>query len=57
MKEEMTLSKFTKRIMILLLSLCCLMLTGCQGNVGEGMSVGVPVGNHGHIRVGGQRWM
>jgi len=51
------MNTITKRIMILLLSLCCLMLTGCQGNVGVGMSVGVPVGNHGHIRVGGHRWM
>jgi len=51
------MNKYMRRIMILLLSLCCLMLAGCQGNVGVGMSVGVPVGSHGQIRVGGHRWL
>ena len=49
--------KYTRAIMIVLLSLCCLMLAGCQGNVGVGMSVGVPVGNHGYMSVGGHRWL
>jgi hypothetical protein len=34
----------------------CLVLTGCSGNVGVGVSVGVPVGNHGYVSVGGTRW-
>ena len=51
------MNKYTRRIMILLFSLCCLMLAGCQGNVGVGMSVGVPVGNHGYISLGGHRWL
>jgi hypothetical protein len=34
----------------------CLLLTGCSGNVGVGVSVGVPVGNHGYVSVGGTRW-
>ena len=48
---------WNRRLMILLLSLCCLMLAGCNANVGVGMSVGVPVGNHGYISMGGHRWM
>ena len=51
------MKKLTRNLMILLLCLCCLMLAGCSGNVGVGMSVGVPVGNHGHISVGGHRWL
>jgi len=51
------IQKYTRAIMIALLSLCCLMLAGCQGNVGVGMSVGVPVGNHGHMSIGGHRWL
>lgn len=51
------MNRMTRRIMVLLLSLCCLALAGCQGNVGVGMSVGVPVGNHGYVSVGGHRWM
>jgi hypothetical protein len=27
-------------------------LGGCSGNVGVGMSVGVPIGNHGYISMG-----
>lgn len=34
----------------------CLLLGGCSGNVGVGLSVGVPIGNHGYMSVGGGRW-
>lgn len=51
------MSKWLRNVLVLLLSLCCLMLVGCNGNVGVGMSVGVPVGNNGHVRVGGHRWL
>jgi len=33
-----------------------LLLGGCSGNVGVGLSVGVPIGNHGYMSVGGSRW-
>ena len=36
--------------------LSCLLLAGCDGNVGVGLSVGVPIGNHGYMSVGGTRW-
>ena len=48
---------WSRRIGITLLAACCLMLAGCSGNVGVGMSVGVPVGNHGHMRIGGHTWL
>jgi len=41
---------------LILLLAYCLVLTGCSGNVGVGVSVGVPVGNHGYVSVGGTRW-
>ena len=34
----------------------CIVLVGCSGNVGVGLSVGVPVGNHGYVSVGGSHW-
>lgn len=34
----------------------CLLLTGCNTNVGVGMSVGVPVGSHGYMSIGTGRW-
>jgi len=33
-----------------------LVVHGCNTRVGVGMSVGVPVGNHGYVSVGGTRW-
>lgn len=38
------------------LLMSCLMLGGCSGNVGVGLSVGVPIGSHGYMSVGGTRW-
>jgi hypothetical protein len=34
-----------------------LSLGGCNGNVGVGVSVGVPVGKHGYMSVGTGRWL
>lgn len=38
------------------LLLTTISLAGCSGNVGVGMSIGVPIGNHGYMSVGGTRW-
>ena len=38
------------------LLLSMLALVGCEGNVGVGLSVGIPVGSHGYVSVGGSRW-
>lgn len=51
------MNKLTRNIAILLFGACCLMLSGCSGNVGVGVSVGVPVGNHGYMSIGGSRWL
>jgi hypothetical protein len=41
--------------LILLLGYC-MVLTGCSGNVGVGVGVSVPVGDHGRVSVGGSTW-
>jgi hypothetical protein len=41
-------------LVVLLVS--TLSLGGCSGNVGVGLSVGVPIGSHGYMSVGGSRW-
>jgi len=51
------MNRFLRNVLITVLALVCLGLAGCNGNVGIGMSVGVPVGNHGYISVGGNRWL
>lgn len=38
------------------LVLTCLALYGCSSSVGVGLSVGVPIGNHGYISVGSNMW-
>lgn len=48
--------KFLKKFAFVLLLLTSLMLAGCDGNVGVGISVGVPIGDHGYMSVGGNRW-
>ena len=55
-RGTLMMKTWTKRILILLLAMVCLQLGGCSGNVGVGLSVGVPIGDHGHISVGGGRW-
>ena len=49
--------KKTKRtIALVTVLLTTLSLAGCNGNVGVGVSVGVPVGSHGYMSVGGTSW-
>ena len=43
-------------IQITLVVAMSLMLVGCNTNVGVGLSVGVPIGNHGYMSVGTSRW-
>jgi hypothetical protein len=51
------MGKLIKIGLLVALLASCLSLTGCSGNVGVGVSVGVPVGNHGYISVGSSRWL
>lgn len=45
-----------KSLLVLLLASSAL-IAGCNANVGVGVSVGVPIGNHGHMSIGTQRWL
>jgi len=57
MKPQRTLRAIVaRRLLLALLVAVTLMLGGCNANVGVGVSVGVPVGNHGYMRVGTGRW-
>ena len=38
------------------LTAATLALGGCSTRMGVGMSVGVPVGNHGYMSIGSRRW-
>lgn len=49
--------KSLRKIVLGALLLASLMLSGCDGNVGVGISVGVPVGSHGYMSVGSHRWL
>ena len=57
-KHEMkrNTNPWIRRLAIALLALACTSLAGCSGNVGVGLSVGVPIGDHGYMSVGGTRW-
>ena len=50
------MNRLTSRIAVLFLLSTCLLLAGCSSNVGVGLSVGVPIGNHGYMGLGTNRW-
>lgn len=56
MKQKSTAKNAIKAVGLLTLITACLAMTGCSGNVGVGMNVGVPIGNHGYMSIGGNRW-
>jgi hypothetical protein len=45
-----------KRLMLVSVLACSTVVAGCSGSVGVGVSVGVPIGNHGYMSVGTSRW-
>ena len=51
------MGKLTKTVLLIAVLLSCIPLIGCSGNVGVGVSVGVPVGNHGYVSVGTRGWL
>ena len=55
-KGDHSMRRLFSGLMFTLTLAYCLVLTGCSGNVGVGVSVGVPVGSHGHVSVGASRW-
>jgi hypothetical protein len=48
--------KLVKSAATLGLIISCLALYGCSSSIGVGVSVGVPIGNHGYISLGSSRW-
>jgi hypothetical protein len=44
-----------KTLFVLILSSAAL-VAACSGNVGVGLNVGVPIGNHGHLSFGTGNW-
>ena len=50
------MQKIVRRTVWLAVVAAALSLSGCSGNVGVGLSVGVPIGNHGYMSVGTSRW-
>ena len=46
-----------KKILLVMLLASSTMIAGCSGNVGVGLNVGVPIGNHGYMSVGTNRWL
>lgn len=51
------MKKVCRKLALTALVVTSLLLAGCSGNVGIGMSVGVPIGNHGYMSVGSSRWL
>ena len=56
MNRNRAMRRFLRAAAVLSLVMSTLSLAGCSGNVGVGVSVGVPIGNHGYMSVGTSRW-
>jgi hypothetical protein len=52
------MKSIAKRAALAGLLAASLLLGGCSGNVGVGLNVGVPIGNHGYMSfgTGSNRW-
>lgn len=45
-----------RRILLVAVLVAGSLATACTGNVGVGLSVGVPIGDHGYMSIGTHRW-
>lgn len=52
----LNMRKIIKKSVLGLIIGSALVLGGCSGNVGVGLNVGVPIGNHGYMSLGTNRW-
>ena len=50
------MNRLSKLGMGIALLLSCLLLYGCSANVGVGLNVSVPVGDHAYISLGSGNW-
>ena len=50
------LKNLYRTVLMTFLLVTTLMIAGCDGNVGVGVSVGIPIGDHGHLSVGSGRY-
>lgn len=55
--KKRSLRSFARWAGVSVLVASLLSLNSCSGNVGVGLSVGVPIGNHGYMSVGTGRWL
>ena len=46
-----------KKTLLVMLLASSTLIAGCSGNVGVGLNVGVPIGNHGYMSLGTGRWL
>jgi uncharacterized membrane protein len=55
-EKERNMRNIPRRVLFGLVVAATLALGACSGNVGVGLNVGVPVGNHGYMSFGTNRW-
>ncbi len=50
------MGKVMKKVLLVMVLASSAVIAGCSGNVGVGLNVGVPIGNHGYMSLGTNRW-
>lgn len=51
------MSRKYRLIALIAVLISALSLAGCNANIGVGMNVGIPIGDHGFMSVGTSRWL
>lgn len=50
------MTKPIRKFLFVAVLACSALVAGCSGNVGVGLNVGIPIGDHGYMSVGTSRW-
>jgi predicted small secreted protein len=50
------MKKAFKKILLVSLLATSSLLASCSGNVGVGLNVGIPIGDHGYMSLGTSHW-
>ncbi len=50
------MKKNGRKMMVVLLLASSALISSCSGNVGVGLNVGIPIGDHGYMSLGTSRW-
>ena len=55
-ERRLSVQALFKKFCVLAVIGAAVLIGGCGANVGVGLNVGVPIGDHGYVNLGSNRW-